>query len=155
MIHPEFSGIHQVVGDLGIVLFISAQIGQQAVMQLPIRPQRVALLFCGLARWGLLEMLVGVKSSIGIDVVVVAVDKHLVSLLRAIQPAMNMVVVRVGMVQGNVLDVAHRVGIDRKSTRLNSSHPSISYAVFCLKKKKKFFLDQLLRNESIIGNVIC
>src|SRR5690348_17433406 len=26
-------------------------------------------------------------------------------------------------------------GVDRKSTRLNSSHPSISYAVFCLKKK--------------------
>src|SRR5699024_11992651 len=28
-------------------------------------------------------------------------------------------------------------GGDRKSTRLNSSHVSISYAVFCLKKKKK------------------
>src|SRR5215204_7439147 len=28
---------------------------------------------------------------------------------------------------------------DRKSTRLNSSHTVISYAVFCLKKKKKFF----------------
>src|SRR5438128_4688234 len=28
-------------------------------------------------------------------------------------------------------------GPDRKSTRLNSSHGSISYAVFCLKKKKK------------------
>src|SRR5699024_11504432 len=28
---------------------------------------------------------------------------------------------------------------DRKSTRLNSSHVSISYAVFCLKKKKKRF----------------
>src|SRR5687768_17753308 len=28
------------------------------------------------------------------------------------------------------------VGIDRKSTRLNSSHGYISYAVFCLKKKK-------------------
>src|SRR5690348_17803768 len=27
--------------------------------------------------------------------------------------------------------------VDRKSTRLNSSHPSISYAVFCLKKKNK------------------
>src|SRR6266568_5825498 len=27
--------------------------------------------------------------------------------------------------------------VDRKSTRLNSSHSSISYAVFCLKKKKK------------------
>src|SRR5688572_32017470 len=30
-----------------------------------------------------------------------------------------------------------RVTIDRKSTRLNSSHSQISYAVFCLKKKKK------------------
>src|SRR5947209_10217174 len=28
-------------------------------------------------------------------------------------------------------------GIDRKSTRLNSSHANISYAVFCLKKKKE------------------
>src|SRR2546430_3433360 len=33
---------------------------------------------------------------------------------------------------------------DRKSTRLNSSHSQISYAVFCLKKKKKFSLMQLL-----------
>src|SRR5438105_5202872 len=31
---------------------------------------------------------------------------------------------------------ALRLGIDRKSTRLNSSHEWISYAVFCLKKKK-------------------
>src|SRR5690348_17991995 len=34
---------------------------------------------------------------------------------------------------GHALPLARR---DRKSTRLNSSHPSISYAVFCLKKKK-------------------
>src|SRR5437764_8684096 len=33
--------------------------------------------------------------------------------------------------------VGARIGIDRKSTRLNSSHRCISYAVFCLKKKKK------------------
>src|SRR5207245_10719947 len=34
--------------------------------------------------------------------------------------------------------VVHPEGVgDRKSTRLNSSHGSISYAVFCLKKKKK------------------
>src|SRR4051812_47967069 len=31
---------------------------------------------------------------------------------------------------------------DRKSTRLNSSHMSISYAVFCLKKKKKTYTSQ-------------
>src|SRR5690242_21598616 len=30
--------------------------------------------------------------------------------------------------------------VDRKSTRLNSSHMSISYAVFCLKKKKKILI---------------
>src|ERR1035441_10945547 len=36
---------------------------------------------------------------------------------------------------GKALHVALRV--DRKSTRLNSSHLGISYAVFCLKKKKK------------------
>src|SRR2546428_8256025 len=39
------------------------------------------------------------------------------------------------------LDGLHRVlqlhGRDRKSTRLNSSHDQISYAVFCLKKKKR------------------
>src|SRR3712207_8730949 len=32
---------------------------------------------------------------------------------------------------------ARDVALDRKSTRLNSSHANISYAVFCLKKKKK------------------
>src|SRR2546430_4411276 len=34
-------------------------------------------------------------------------------------------------------------GEDRKSTRLNSSHSQISYAVFCLKKKKKLYLSRL------------
>src|SRR5690348_17997350 len=32
-------------------------------------------------------------------------------------------------------EFANASPVDRKSTRLNSSHPSISYAVFCLKKK--------------------
>src|SRR5258708_10692857 len=36
-----------------------------------------------------------------------------------------------------VLQAANRTRPDRKSTRLNSSHQIISYAVFCLKKKKK------------------
>src|SRR5690242_21125560 len=39
-------------------------------------------------------------------------------------------------------------GTDRKSTRLNSSHMSISYAVFCLKKKKKKTKKQLMRTNS-------
>src|SRR3712207_8049969 len=36
-----------------------------------------------------------------------------------------------------LLAVIPLVAVDRKSTRLNSSHANISYAVFCLKKKKK------------------
>src|SRR5207253_5272163 len=39
--------------------------------------------------------------------------------------------------KGSLLHFA--VAEDRKSTRLNSSHVAISYAVFCLKKKKKVF----------------
>src|SRR5690242_21299056 len=37
--------------------------------------------------------------------------------------------------------------VDRKSTRLNSSHMSISYAVFCLKKKKKKNTDDLTKRN--------
>src|SRR5260221_6199126 len=40
-------------------------------------------------------------------------------------------------------DFAGNTGIDRKSTRLNSSHTVISYAVFCLKKKHKMPLLQI------------
>src|SRR5689334_23954017 len=39
--------------------------------------------------------------------------------------------------------------LDRKSTRLNSSHSSISYAVFCLKKKKKKKINkQILKKKN-------
>src|SRR2546427_3606407 len=40
--------------------------------------------------------------------------------------------------------------VDRKSTRLNSSHSQISYAVFCLKKKKKSCPDPL-RTDTMTG----
>src|SRR2546426_5701904 len=40
---------------------------------------------------------------------------------------------------------------DRKSTRLNSSHLVISYAVFCLKKKKKNNTNYLLTQQKYIG----
>src|SRR3712207_7697845 len=44
----------------------------------------------------------------------------------------------VGVVLGELADPEDAVkrAVDRKSTRLNSSHANISYAVFCLKKKK-------------------
>src|SRR5258708_10753510 len=42
----------------------------------------------------------------------------------------------------------HTHGIDRKSTRLNSSHQIISYAVFCLKKKKQRPFDTSRRAQA-------
>src|SRR3712207_7037084 len=42
-----------------------------------------------------------------------------------------------GAVLARLLGGNGRALVDRKSTRLNSSHANISYAVFCLKKKKR------------------
>src|SRR2546430_12717965 len=53
-----------------------------------------------------------------------------------------------------------RVPRDRKSTRLNSSHSQISYAVFCLKKKKKRYdttidsINDTLNNKSLLSKII-
>src|SRR6266478_1688483 len=44
------------------------------------------------------------------------------------------------------------LGLDRKSTRLNSSHSQISYAVFCLKKKKKKKINIIFTNINKISS---
>src|SRR2546430_10429871 len=52
--------------------------------------------------------------------------------------------------EGRRRDALHRPRADsgdRKSTRLNSSHSQISYAVFCLKKKKNMEACKALRHE--------
>src|SRR5947209_13753770 len=54
---------------------------------------------------------------------------------RAIRPGSRWI--------GNVQPAINLASIDRKSTRLNSSHANISYAVFCLKKKKTIAQKQL------------
>src|SRR3712207_7422926 len=58
-------------------------------------------------------------------------------LRQRVAPAVRRVVgTRVPLVVLRVVPEPLRVVGDRKSTRLNSSHANISYAVFCLKKKK-------------------
>src|SRR3712207_8054048 len=42
--------------------------------------------------------------------------------------------------QGSTATGTVTVTVDRKSTRLNSSHANISYAVFCLKKKRNLYV---------------
>src|SRR2546430_5388424 len=52
----------------------------------------------------------------------------------------QVVIVRDGapeLIIGEDLEAVREAFLDRKSTRLNSSHSQISYAVFCLKKKNK------------------
>src|SRR2546429_7189207 len=52
--------------------------------------------------------------------------------------------------QAQAKGTRHRIAFkDRKSTRLNSSHGYISYAVFCLKKKKKQLICALLLHEVV------
>src|SRR2546430_5102248 len=43
---------------------------------------------------------------------------------------------------------------DRKSTRLNSSHSQISYAVFCLKKKKKYAHKQIFDVVAVANMIV-
>src|SRR3712207_8289600 len=56
---------------------------------------------------------------------------------------------RIGLVDA-VVPKGHALASDRKSTRLNSSHANISYAVFCLKKKitLPFALAPMLRSTT-------
>src|SRR2546422_5109372 len=60
---------------------------------------------------------------------------HLV--LLAVEPRDEQHLHRAAAVPVALLIVRSHASEDRKSTRLNSSHGYISYAVFCLKKKKK------------------
>src|SRR5256885_11419365 len=48
------------------------------------------------------------------------------------------------IVKPDMLELKEKIQLDRKSTRLNSSHLVISYAVFCLKKKKTNNITNLL-----------
>src|SRR2546422_6732916 len=66
------------------------------------------------------------------------------------------------MVTAGILFVAAQLALgvfvwrfgDRKSTRLNSSHGYISYAVFCLKKKKKKYDILEYHDEALIAIVV-
>src|SRR5690349_22822338 len=65
-------------------------------------------------------------------------DERMVKVLHAARQDLEIFFHLAGRVPQPVFDTqvaARFLGLDRKSTRLNSSHVEISYAVFCLKKK--------------------
>src|SRR5438034_2090432 len=74
--------------------------------------------------------------------------------LRLLINAENHGLIRRMQVQAdNIADLFNeeRMGRDRKSTRLNSSHTVISYAVFCLKKKKKKVKNILAAQDTVMA----
>src|SRR5438309_5051847 len=76
---------------------------------------------------GPVEEIVGAGAKAGTSARDVAAQSDVLITMRPNSPDVELVALgRDGIIEG-----------DRKSTRLNSSHSSISYAVFCLKKKKK------------------
>src|SRR5690348_18120259 len=60
---------------------------------------------------------------------------HVTALAAARHAGVTQVVLLSALCVQKPLLAFQHAKLDRKSTRLNSSHPSISYAVFCLKKK--------------------
>src|SRR3712207_7851471 len=59
-----------------------------------------------------------------------------VSWLLSVEPSVRETITAGIVMVGSPPPISKTPGVDRKSTRLNSSHANISYAVFCLKKKK-------------------
>src|SRR3712207_8995982 len=74
------------------------------------------------------------------------VDPRMVGDTRTRDPRVRRAGVPVAGQAGTAEEDRQAVGsrVDRKSTRLNSSHANISYAVFCLKKKKNRVSGRLL-----------
>src|SRR5690348_17370646 len=78
------------------------------------------------------------------------------TLFRSELYGVSVPIVRLARADFDTLSDGSRLGganQDRKSTRLNSSHPSISYAVFCLKKKKNKTLQDPILNLVSSGAV--
>src|SRR2546430_12894625 len=60
------------------------------------------------------------------------------------------------LLNGRTFDAGHFSPLrDRKSTRLNSSHSQISYAVFCLKKKKNNTNKSTSHNHKTMSDAVC
>src|SRR3989442_9924599 len=63
-------------------------------------------------------------------------------------PFFRFILVGFAVVDFSIVSILWSVVLDRKSTRLNSSHVRISYAVFCLKKKKVRKLPEMLSEST-------
>src|SRR3989449_7291855 len=86
---------------------------------------------------GILDVLRILLKGEGFDVTTAQGGKAGLEALKGNPPDIVLTDIKMPGVSGTDILAAVRDQEDRKSTRLNSSHGYISYAVFCLKKKKK------------------
>src|SRR5690625_6410739 len=80
--------------------------------------------------------------AIGLPILIKDVYKSDVLGLATVESSMG-----IGALVGTIILVIYQLKRDRKSTRLNSSHVAISYAVFCLKKKKTKYRKMISLNS--------
>src|SRR4051794_22903766 len=86
--------------------------------------------------WGHKVIIVLMNALLGLPPVVAGLALYLLLSRSGPLGSAGLLFTPSAMVMAQTLLATPIVVADRKSTRLNSSHPSISYAVFCLKKKK-------------------
>src|SRR5207247_11198023 len=99
------------------------------------RGQRVAVAFADLRPFSLHRGVLPAHRDVGLAGGAGVLPRHRAR--RAGRAAARLVAHLQGIRVPGIRDAAADSDPDRKSTRLNSSHEWISYAVFCLKKKKK------------------
>src|SRR5690625_5913427 len=92
-----------------------------------INPEQLGKLYNDVEWYAYTQDLVGLQQAIeqSLEVISVWKDDELVGLIRVVGDGLTIIYIQDILV------------LDRKSTRLNSSHVAISYAVFCLKKKSR------------------
>src|SRR5256885_3238139 len=77
------------------------------------------------------------RSSLAFEAIAMGQQGQAFQSLKLFARAREMFVKEKNQVWPSLIDLYQGLLLDRKSTRLNSSHLVISYAVFCLKKKKQ------------------
>src|SRR3989442_11759560 len=134
----------------------------QSAPQVSARPPTIGDAMPELAGWDSFYVIIGSSAAAltGLMFVVIALTGEVSATVEAVRAFSTPTVVHFGAVLllAALLTTPHHtlLTLDRKSTRLNSSHVRISYAVFCLKKKKpnnSFYILVILKFRLLIYTI--
>jgi hypothetical protein len=110
---PQSAGADQVICDSRVVLIVPAQVPERAVVKLPIGLLAVrsdsVLDTPGIA----VEMFVEAHPGEEVKIVGITIDQHLLGLYAVVQAPEHMHIIRIGVIEGDVLNVSHPVLMQR------------------------------------------